>query len=138
MSDTIRKSRVLLRLFAQSDYGELHIRDGDFQMFVARTAGRSNPMRGHASMGALVHPAMPQAAAQTAAFVVSAPHIATLVSTLPVGSAVMAGDMVARIALLDELIDIPAEQPGMVDAVLAQPGALIEFATPILSLISVA
>jgi acetyl-CoA carboxylase biotin carboxyl carrier protein len=121
MSDTIANSRALLRLFIQSDYGELHVRSGDFEMFVARAGGRRNPMRD-----------------ARAAFLVTAPHIASLVSTLPVGSVVAAGDKVARIALLDEAIDIVADQAGTIDTLLVQPGALIEYATPLLSLTSAA
>jgi biotin carboxyl carrier protein len=132
MSDTIDNSRALLRLFTKSGYGELHVRLGDFQMFVARADGARNPLRAGAPA------AEPSAPASAVSHVVTAPHIASLVSTLPVGSAIAAGDMVARIALLDEEIDIAAEQAGMVDAVLAQPGTLVEYATPILSLRSAA
>jgi biotin carboxyl carrier protein len=132
MSDTIDNSRALLRLFTKSGYGELHVRLGDFQMFVARADGARNPLRAGAPA------AEPSALASAVSHVVTAPHIASLVSTLPVGSAIAAGDMVARIALLDEEIDIAAEQAGMVDAVLAQPGTLVEYATPILSLRSAA
>jgi biotin carboxyl carrier protein len=132
MSDTIDNSRALLRLFTKSDYGELHVRLGDFQMFVARANGGCNPLR------AGTPAAERSAPASAVSHVVTAPHIASLVSTLPVGSAIAAGDMVARIALLDEEIDIAAEQAGMVDAVLAQPGTLVEYATPILSLRSAA
>jgi acetyl-CoA carboxylase biotin carboxyl carrier protein len=133
MSDTIANSRALLRLFSQSDYGELHVRSGDFEMFVARAGGRRNPMR-----DAVLAPAPAPAPAARAAFLVTAPHIASLVSTLPVGSVVAAGDKVARIALLDEAIDIVADQAGTIDTLLAQPGALIEYATPLLSLTSAA
>lgn len=133
MSDTIDNSRALLRLFTKSGYGELHVRLGDFQMFVARADGARNPLRAGGAPAA-----EPSAPASAVSHVVTAPHIASLVSTLPVGSAIAAGDMVARIALLDEEIDIAAEQAGMVDAVLAQPGTLVEYATPILSLRSAA
>jgi acetyl-CoA carboxylase biotin carboxyl carrier protein len=129
MSDPITNSRALLRLFSQSDYGELHVRSGDFEMFVARAGGRRNPMRDAA-------PA--PAPAARASYLVTAPHIASLVSTLPVGSVVAAGDKVARIALLDEAIDIVADQAGTIDTLLVQPGALIEYATPLLSLTSAA
>lgn len=137
MSDTIAHSRALLRLFAQSGYGELHVRSGDFEMFVARSGGRRNPLHAVASLAQ--PPATVQSTpAQATAFRVTAPHIASLISILPVGSAVAAGDAVARLALLDEQIDIVADRAGMVDAVLAQPGALVEYATPLLSLTSAA
>lgn len=128
MSDAITDTRALLRLFEQSRYGELYVRGDDYSLFIARTAGRTNPLLKSAAP-------VPDVAPITS-FLVTAPHIASLVSTVPVGSSVAAGDIVARIALLDEEIDIAAEQGGTVDALLAQPGALIEYAAPILSLIA--
>lgn len=136
MNKTITDTRALLRLFEQSDYGELYVREGDYQLFLARTAGRTNPLRRGASVTPV--PLAAPEAKPSAAIMVTAPHIASLISALPVGSAVAAGDIVARIALLDEEIDIAAEQAGMVDAILAQPGALVEYATPILSLVAAA
>lgn len=130
MSDTITDARALLRLFAQSGYGEIHVRSGDFDLFIARTAGRTNPLRAATTVPA------PEARLRTT-HVIKAPHIASLISTLPIGSTVAVGEVVARIALLDEQIDIEADQPGMIDATLAEPGALIEYGAPILSLVAV-
>lgn len=135
MTDIITDTRALLRLFRQSGYADIHLRSGDYELFVATPGGGVNPL--HAPVSADVAPAPSVAAPVDAARVeqlVSAPHIASFVSALSVGSAVAAGDAVARIELLGEPIDLRAGQPGLVTEVLAEPGALIEYAAPLVRL----
>jgi biotin carboxyl carrier protein len=137
MSDTIATTRALLRMFEQSGYGDLHVRVGDYALFVARTGGRVNPLR-------VAVPEKPITVAATAAVLpkpaasstISAPHIATMLSAIPVGSAILAGDHVARIVLLGEAIDLTAEHAGLVEAIIAQPGALLEYGAPIVTILS--
>jgi biotin carboxyl carrier protein len=135
MNDIVTDTRALLRLFRQSGYGDFHLRSGDFEMFVARPGGGANPLRAVAAVEAVPpsQTAVPSAATER---LVSAPHIASFVSALPVGSAVAAGDAVARIELLGEPIDLVAEGPGMVTEVMAQPGALVEYAAPLVRLLA--
>lgn len=137
MTDIITDTRALLRLFRQSGYADIHLRSGDYELFVARPNGGANPL--HAPVAAeVVHapPAADPAEAAKAEQLVSAPHIASFVSALPVGSAVAAGDMIARIELLGEPIDLCADRAGLVTDVLAEPGALIEYAAPLVRLLA--
>lgn len=136
MTDIITDTRALLRLFRQSDYGDLHVRSGDYELFVARPQGGANPLRAPiAQAGASAEPAAPAQVGATE-HLVSAPHIASFVSALAIGSAVAAGDAVARIELLGEPIDLFAQQAGLVTDVMAQPGALVEYAAPLVRLLA--
>lgn len=141
MTDIVNDTRALLRLFRQSGYGDFHLRSGDYELFVARPHGAANPLRAPAAQPASpVQPAttpMPAPApVATTDQLVAAPHIASFVSALAVGSHVTAGEAVARIELLGEAIDLVAERPGMVTEILAQPGTLIEYATPLVRLMA--
>jgi biotin carboxyl carrier protein len=136
MTDIVTDTRALLRLFRQSDYGDLHVRSGDYEMFVARPHGGANPLRASmAQAGTSPEPSAPTHVEATE-HLVSAPHIASFVSALAIGSAVAAGDAVARIELLGEPIDLLAEQAGLVTDVMAKPGALVEYAAPLVRLLA--
>jgi acetyl-CoA carboxylase biotin carboxyl carrier protein len=137
MTDIITDTRALLRLFRQSGYADIHLRSGDYELFVATPNGGANPL--HAPVAVEARPALPMpvpAEAAKAEQLVSAPHIASFVSALAVGSAVAAGDAVARIEVLGEPIDLCADQPGLVTEVLAEPSALIEYAAPLVRLLA--
>jgi acetyl-CoA carboxylase biotin carboxyl carrier protein len=125
MTETIDNARALLRMFEQSDWQDMHIRAGDYSLFVARQRGGENPMR-----------ALRVIAAKRDQSVVTAPHVANLVSALPVGSTVQSGMMVAQIELLGDLIDVEADRDGVVETVFAEAGQLLEYGTPILRIIS--
>jgi len=136
MTDIITDTRALLRLFRQSDYGDLHLRSGDYELFVARAHGGANPLRAPiAQAGPSLELGAPTRSGATE-HLVSAPHIASFVSALAVGTAVAAGDAVARIELLGEPIDLLAEQAGLVTDVMAKPGALVEYAAPLVRLLA--
>ncbi|WP_311268182.1 hypothetical protein [Sphingobium sp. WCS2017Hpa-17] len=137
MTDIITDTRVLLRLFRQSGYADIHLRSGDYELFVATPGGGANPLHAPVAVEAAPAPlsAIPVAAAKVEQLV-SAPHIASFVSALSVGSAVAAGDAVARIELLGEPIDLCVDQPGLVTEILAEPGALIEYAAPLVRLLA--
>ncbi|HUD90975.1 hypothetical protein [Sphingobium sp.] len=137
MTDIVTDTRALLRLFRQSGYADIHLRSGDYELFVARPGGGANPL--HAQVVAEAA-AAPSAAApmetEKVEQLVSAPHIASFVSALSVGSTVVAGDAVARIELLGEPIDLCADQPALVTEVLAEPGALVEYGAPLVRLLA--
>lgn len=130
----VTDTRALLRLFRQSGYADLHLRLGDYELFVARPGGGADPLR--------VATAAPQSSAEAAPApaaaeqLLVAPHIASFVSALPIGSAVAAGDAVARIELLGEPIDLLAAQAGLVTEVFAEPGALVEYDVPLVRLLA--
>lgn len=135
MTAIIEDTRALLRLFRQSGYVDFHLRSGDYELFVARPGGSANPLRAPVTQATPLVPVEPAATA-TSEQLLSAPHIATFVSALDVGSAVVAGDAVVRIELLGEPIDLFADHAGMVTDVLARPGALVEYAAPLVRLLA--
>lgn len=136
MTDIITDTRALLRLFRQSGYADIHLRSGDYELFVARPGGGANPLHAPVAVEAAPVPSAVPVEAAKAEQLVAAPHIASFVSALAVGSAVAAGDSVARIELLGEPIDLCADQAGLVTEVLAEPGALIEYAAPLVRLLA--
>ncbi|MBB5685888.1 biotin/lipoyl-containing protein [Sphingobium boeckii] len=135
MSDTIDTTRALLRMFQQSGYGDIHVRSGDFAIFIARHAGQVNPLRGSVVRAGVV-PVAEAAGMPGARTIIAAPHIASMVSAIAPGSAVDVGDHVARIELLGESIDLVAEQRGFIQDVAAQPGQLLEYGAPIVTIIA--
>lgn len=127
MSIIISDTRALLRIFEKSDFRDLHLRIDGFSVFLAKTGGCANPMHDRVA---------PAPARSTSSHAIAAPHIASLASALPTGSIVAIGDVVARLSLLDEFIDVTAEQAGTVEAVSAKVGDLLEYGSPILELAS--
>ncbi len=139
MTLVVDNARAFLRLFQQAKARDMHVRVGDFAMFVARPDGAPNPMRGAVAAPSAVLAAGvagAQAAAGSGADLLRAPHVASLVSALPVGTAVEVGQALARIELLGEMIDLEAEAAGFVEAVFAAEGELLDYAVPILKLVT--
>lgn len=134
----IDDTRALLRLFEQSGSKDLHVRVGGYALFIARPGGHANPMRAAPAAVAALAPVAADAATHVPLLTVTAPHIATFVSAIAVGSAVEAGDFIVRLDLLGEPVDLVAEQAGFVEAVLAEPGAVVEYGTPLVRIIAAA
>jgi biotin carboxyl carrier protein len=116
-----------------SGWKDIHVVSAGTEIFIAREGGRSNPMRQAAAA-----PATAVAPTPLEAEVVTAPHVASVVSVLAVGTIVSAGDRVATIRVLDEEEIISAPSAGSVAAIHVDAGALIEFKAPIVSLTGVA
>lgn len=133
MSELVSDTRAFLRLFHKSGYKDMHVRQGDYEAFFAEADGAPNPMIVPAPATEVGAPgAVPEVQERT----VSAPHIASFVSALPVGSVVGAGEAVARLELLGEEIAVVAEHPGTVSAVLVDAGALVEYSAPLVTLLA--
>ncbi|WP_374414687.1 biotin/lipoyl-containing protein [Novosphingobium colocasiae] len=133
MSELVSDTRTFLRLFRHSGYKDMHIRLGDYEAFFASPDGAANPLlAGEVTAGVDAAPAGDPGAD----LIVAAPHIASFVSALPVGSTVAAGEAVARIELLGEEISVPADRAGTVSHVLAEAGALVEYSTPLVRLLA--
>lgn len=130
MSALIDNSRALLRRFEAMDCRDLLIRDGDFTLFIARDDGSANPLLA-------AEPVSQAADAPAADYWIAAPHLGTFVSALSPGSPVEIGTIVAKLALLDEIVEISADRAGTVAAVAAGEGELIEYDMPLVALASV-
>jgi biotin carboxyl carrier protein len=125
MNKVISDTRALLRIFEKADYRDLHLRLDGYTVFFAKSGGGANPMHNRVA---------PFLARSTSSYTIAAPHIASLASVLPTGSIVAVGDVVARLSLLDEFIDVTADQAGTVEAVSAEVGDLLEYGSQILEL----
>lgn len=133
MSDDITTTRALLRMLDKSPYGDLYIRQDGYELFLSRHGGGGNPMR--QAVGQAAQPAAVPAPAPATLLDVTAPHVATLLSALPVGTAVTAGKTaLARLGLLDEVIEITAGQDGTIAELVQEPGALLDHGAAILRL----
>lgn len=130
----ISDARALLDTLVSSDWKQIHIRSGETEVFIGRDGGGANPMRAGAVPA--VTPVSPPS--ETQATVVTAPHVATLVETLPVGAAVVAGQVVATLRVLDDLQTIASPMAGRISSVEASPGDLLDYKASILKLVEAA
>lgn len=133
----INDARALLQTLMASDWREAHVRSGGTEIFIARDGGGSNPMREPAPIAHAALAAGPADAGQAATgsdTVVTAPHVATLVETLPVGAAVVVGQTVATLRVLDDTETVEATVAGTITGVGAAVGDLLDFKAPILSI----
>lgn len=124
MSQLLVEVQALLNEFMRSEWRDLYVRTEHCSLFIAKPAGGPNPMR----------TAVERRARETT--MLRSPQLGTVVSMLEAGSPVDVGTIVGQIQVLDELIPIKSEQRGVIDAVLIERGALAEYETPLLRLIS--
>lgn len=127
----INDARALLDALLGSDWREIHVVSGDTEIFIARNGAGANPMR--------AVPAAPVAEAASplppvVEKAVTAPHVATLVEAVSVGTRVEAGQTVATLHVLDEPIAVAAPGAGTVVRVDASPGELLDFGAPLLTI----
>ncbi len=129
MMRAVEDARALLASLRASGWQDVHVASGGIEIFIARDGGRANPMRKAA--------ARPAGMAETAVpmdEIVTAPHVATVVNVVPIGTAVQAGDRIASIRVLDEEEAVAAPRAGSITAIHAEAGTLVEFKGAILSL----
>ena len=122
----INDARALLATFVAGDRAYVHVESGGTEIFIAREGGIANPLRTVADP-----PAAPATTAPLSVDRLTAPHVATIVSVLPVGSEVAAGEAIATLSVLGEKESLPAAKAGPVTKVLAEPGALVGYGDPI-------
>ena len=115
----LNDARVLLAELARSPYADIHVRTAAGEMFLAKPHGGANPMR---------------ASDDRPRVTITAPHVATVISLAAPGSAMAAGAVVARLAVLDETIEVASEDAGFVAEVLASAGDLVDFDAPLLTI----
>lgn len=131
MSATITDIRALLIAFEKCGYSALTLEMGDTAVHFARGDGAGSPFLAPA---AIAPPPAAEPIAEAAASAVkvpgaavTAPHIGTFVSALPVGTQVAVGDIVATIRVLDETVAIAAPCHGTVASVSLVPEDLAEY-----------
>ena len=117
--------RGLLAIVERSDWREFYLRTGDWAVFMARPGGGRDPMLSGEEQ-----------VADSPTATVTAPHVATFFSALPVGSEIEAGGVLVRVELLGEMIDVVSDDAGRVTAVLVEPGTLVEFGQPLVEIAS--
>lgn len=131
----ITDARALLQTLLASDWLETHVRSGSTEIFIARDGGGPNPMREAAAAPTAALSAMPPvSSARGADTTVVAPHVATLVDTVAVGTFVAAGETVANLRVLDETIAVVAPVAGTVSGIGSGLGDLLDFKAVILSI----
>jgi acetyl-CoA carboxylase biotin carboxyl carrier protein len=113
--------RALLAAFARSPWRDLHLRTELAEVFIAKTNGGANPM-------------VAQQADQHNVKTVRAPHIASMLSVLPNGTKIAAGDVVATIELLGAPIEIVSADAGTILSAEGFPGGLVEYDQPLVTL----
>jgi biotin carboxyl carrier protein len=76
-----------------------------------------------------------ESAALAAGFVVRAPHVATVLAALPAQTRVEAHMVVCRLAVLGEVIEVASPHAGVVGEVLAVDGALVDYESPLFTVV---
>ncbi|MBC2670582.1 hypothetical protein ACFOON_10940 [Novosphingobium piscinae] len=130
----ITNARALLDTMLAGGWNEVCVQGEEGDYFLARHPGTPNPLT--APPAAAVSPA---AAASPpvqapAARAVTAPHVGTVVWLAPVGTAVGEGAAVARLAVLDETVEVAAPAGGTVTGHGVKVGDLAEFKTELVTL----
>lgn len=134
IQSAIDDARALLETLLSGGWQDIHVASGETEIFIARDGGRPNPMRCGATSATLATNPQPLDRSPDQDHVVTAPHVATVVEVLAVGTHVESGARVATIRVLESEEPVAAPSTGVVTAVHAGIGALVEFKMPILSL----
>lgn len=130
----IADARALLDTLLTSDWQELHVVSGDTEIFIARPGAGPNPLHAERESTAVPEP-VTIAAPEPSTTEIKAPHVATFVSAPGVGTAVLAGERVATLRLLEEEIVLVAPVAGTIAGVTAAAGSLLDYGAPVLSLV---
>ncbi|MFW2830421.1 acetyl-CoA carboxylase biotin carboxyl carrier protein [Sphingomonas sp. ID0503] len=153
---------TLLQEFARSGLRELHVRHGDFELYLSNDAAASGPLLaredkelpGAIAVPAAAAPASPApkiAAAPSLAATVDLPHDAVIIKApnlgtfyrapkpgapnyVEVGSSVQAGDELCLIEVMKLFTAVRADIAGTVHAVLVEDGAMVEGGQPLFAL----
>ena len=133
MNDMIETARAMIDLVCRSAWRDVYVRTAAGELFIAKLGGAPNPMRG----GARARPAAASSPAGDpvvlAPIAMTAPHIASFVSSMAIGDRIEAGDAACRIAVLDEVFDVRSPTSGTVASILAGPSQLVEFGAPLMT-----
>lgn len=132
----INDARALLNALLASDWREVHVRSGEAEVFIARDGGSLNPMRAIAPtpLTSVAAHSVAEPLSRGADTPVTAPHVASLVDVLPVGTVVCAGQVVATLRVLEDRQSVEAPVSGTIVSVSAAPGVLLDYKAPIVSI----
>jgi acetyl-CoA carboxylase biotin carboxyl carrier protein len=156
--------KLLIEEFSRADIRELHIRKGDFELFLSTDPAAGRPLAAAATTQVSPRPAAlaaqpappaaafppppPAAPAPSAlpdgAVIVKAPNLGTFyrapkpgaANYVEVGSTVKAGDELCLIEVMKLFTALRAEVGGTVHAVLVEDGAMVEAGQPLFALVS--
>lgn len=154
---------ALIREFEASQVRELHVRRGDFEVYLSKdpnSRGLSIQAAAPAPLATVVSPASPAPAAEIrspaavtakpgkvdipkGAFIVNAPNLGTFYRApkpgapfyVEVGSQVAAGDELCLIEVMKLFTAVRSETAGRVHAVLVEDGAMVEGGQPLFALV---
>lgn len=117
----LHEVRALLRQFAKSEFRSCHVRTGALEVFFTRDAA----LRPEAALA-------PAALGETTEL--CAPHIGTLAELELPGTAIPAGGVYGKLAVLDEFRELVSERGGIVAEHSRALGELIEYGQPIITI----
>ena len=125
----IDDARALIDALLENGWQEVHICDGETEIFIARDGAGFNPMRG------MSEPQLPPpTTVSDARKVIVSPHVATVVWVQAAGTTVASGDPVARLSVLEDEEIISASKAARVIDVMVHSGTLVEYGSPLLEL----
>ncbi|WP_062787510.1 hypothetical protein [Novosphingobium capsulatum] len=130
---TITNARALLDAMLAGGWQQVCLQSAEGDFFLARSLGTPNPLLAPAPVVAPAVPPPPPAVAAQAC-TIRAPHVGTVAWLLPIGSQPGKGDAVARLAVLDTLVDVPAPLAGVVVSHGMAANDLAEYGTILLGM----
>jgi acetyl-CoA carboxylase biotin carboxyl carrier protein len=148
-----RTIHALLEAFDESDWLEMTISAGNDRLYVSRRPhgdgaprpARVEPAPVPASEPAVAEPAPERAAPETlAGAVVESPSVGLFWRSpapgappfVEAGQQVSAGDTLAIVEVMKLMNHVVAPAPGIVEAILAENGARVEYGQPLLTIVS--
>lgn len=115
----IDDARALMDALLEHGWKQVHVASEGLEIFIAREDGGPNPM---------LEPAVPARDVEVGPeFTIEAPHVGTFDWAVTAGQLVSIGEVVAKLSLLDEAVEILSDCSGVVRSVLAKAGDLVEF-----------
>ncbi len=150
--------QTLMEEFSRSGVRELHLRSGDFEIYLSNDAASDRPMVSRSTstaQPAAVAPPPPPSPAKPAsalgseaslpdgAIIVRAPNLGTFYRApkpgadnyVEIGSSVSVGDEICLIEVMKLFTAVRAETSGTVHSVLAADGAMVEAGQPLFALV---
>lgn len=121
--------RALMDALVVSEWKELHVVDGNTEIYISRDGSRGNPMLETTGSEGEGEQRFPSGQMRD----VSAPHVCTIATFhCAVGDHVEEGAEVASISVLDDFLPLVAPCAGVIMEFVEQPGDFAEYGTLIM------